>query len=131
MGDHWIRTSDQAVIDGDGFLFIKGRADGAINRGGFKLLPDDIERVLQLHPAVAAAAVAGIPDRRLGQVPGAVVELAPRQPAPTVEQLESHLRQHLASTHIPAVWRFVEQLPYTNMMKVDRAALRCLLEAAG
>jgi acyl-coenzyme A synthetase/AMP-(fatty) acid ligase len=130
MGDHWIRTSDQALIDEDGFLFIKGRADGAINRGGFKMLPDDIEQVLQRHPAVAAAAVAGIPDPRLGQVPGAVIELAPHQPAPSVEELETHLRRHLASTHIPATWRFVEQLPYTSMMKVDRAALRRLLEPA-
>lgn len=127
MGAHWIRTSDQAVIDDDGFLFIKGRADGAINRGGFKMLPDDIERVLQLHPAVAAAAVAGIPDKRLGQVPGAAIELDPRQPAPAAAELEAHVRQHLASTHVPAVWRFVARLPYTNMMKVDRQALRALL----
>lgn len=130
MGRHWIRTSDQGLIDEDGFLFIKGRADGAINRGGFKMLPDDIERVLQLHPAVAAAAVAGIPDKRLGQVPGAAIELDPRQPVPSVEELEAHLRQHLASTHVPAVWRFVQQLPYTNMMKVDRVALKRLLEEA-
>ncbi len=130
MGRHWIRTSDQGLIDEDGFLFIKGRADGAINRGGFKMLPDDIERVLQLHPAVAAAAVAGIPDKRLGQVPGAAIELDPRQSAPSVEELEAHLRQHLASTHVPAVWRFVQQLPYTNMMKVDRMALKRLLEEA-
>ena len=129
MGDHWIRTSDQAVIDEDGFLFIKGRADGAINRGGFKMLPDDIERVLQLHPAVAAAAVAGVPDQRLGQVPGAAIELDPRQPKPSVEDLSAHVRQHLASTHVPSVWRFVDRLPYTNMMKIDRAALKTLLSA--
>jgi acyl-coenzyme A synthetase/AMP-(fatty) acid ligase len=128
MGEHWIRTSDQALIDSDGFLFIKGRADGAINRGGFKMLPDDIERVLQLHPSVAAAGVIGIADKRLGQVPGAVIELDPREPAPTVEELEAHLRQHVASTHIPAAWRIVDRLPYTNMMKVDRVALRQLLE---
>lgn len=127
MGPHWIRTSDQAVIDEDGFLFIKGRADGAINRGGFKMLPDDIERVLQLHPAVAAAAVAAVPDARLGQVPGAAVELKPGAAAPSPAELEAHVRQHLASTHVPAVWRFVERLPYTNMMKVDRAALKSLL----
>lgn len=128
MGDHWIRTSDQALIDEDGFLFIKGRADGAINRGGFKMLPDDIERVLQLHPAVAAAAVAGVADARLGQVPGAAIELKPGHAAPDIAELEAHVRRHLASTHVPAAWRFVAQLPYTNMMKVDRAALRRLLE---
>ena len=127
MGDHWIRTSDQALIDSDGFVFIKGRADGAINRGGFKMLPDDIERILQLHPAVAAAAVAGVADPRLGEVPGAAIELDTREARPSVEELEAHVRQHLASTHVPAVWRFVDKLPYTNMMKVDRAALKQLL----
>jgi acyl-coenzyme A synthetase/AMP-(fatty) acid ligase len=128
MGPKWIRTSDVAVIDEDGFVFVLGRADGAINRGGFKLLPDDIERALQQHPAVAAAGVIGIPDNRLGQVPGAVVELDPRKPKPSVEELDAHLRQNLPSTHLPAAWRFVEKLPYTNMMKVDRVALRRLFE---
>lgn len=126
MGDHWIRTSDQALIDADGFVFIKGRADGAINRGGFKMLPDDIERVLQLHPAVAAAAVTGVVDARLGEVPAAAIELDPRQPAPGEDELSAHVRKHLAATHVPAVWRFVPQLPYTNMMKVDRSALKRL-----
>lgn len=126
MGDHWIRTSDQALIDYDGFLFIKGRADGAINRGGFKMLPDEIERVLRLHPAVAAAAVTGVVDSRLGEVPAAAIELDPRQPAPSEAELVAHVRKNLAATHVPAVWRFVEQLPYTNMMKVDRSALKLL-----
>lgn len=128
MGNHWIRTSDQAVIDEDGFVFIKGRADGAINRGGFKMLPDDIERVLQLHPSVAAAAVTGIADQRLGQVPAAAIEIAENAETPSTDELAAHVRKHLASTHIPAEWRFVEQLPYTNMMKVDRRALKQIFE---
>jgi acyl-coenzyme A synthetase/AMP-(fatty) acid ligase len=129
MGPEWIRTSDLARIDSDGFAFILGRADGAINRGGFKLLPDEVERALQAHPAVAAASVVGIPDARLGQVPGAVVELDPRKPAPTIAELEAHLRERVPATHMPAAWRFVERLPYTNMMKTDRMALRRLFEA--
>jgi len=129
MGPGWIRTSDLAVIDSDGFVFVLGRADGAINRGGFKLLPDDVERALQSHPAVAAAGVVGIPDQRLGQVPAAVVELDPRQPAPSISDLEAHLRQNVPATHVPVAWRFVEKLPYTNMMKTDRLALRRLFDA--
>jgi long-chain acyl-CoA synthetase len=129
MGPQWIRTSDQGMIDGDGFLFIKGRADGAINRGGFKMLPDDIERALQLHPAVAAAGVIAVPDPRLGQVPGAAIECDKREPQPSAEELAAHVRQHLAATHVPSVWRFVDQLPYTNMMKVDRRALKELFGA--
>ena len=128
MGADWIRTSDLGVIDEDGFVFIRGRADGAINRGGFKMMPVDIERALLLHPAVAAAGVVGIPDTRLGQVPAAVVELNPREPVPTSEELVAHLRQHVASTHIPSAWHFVDKLPYTIMMKVDRVALLSMFE---
>jgi acyl-CoA synthetase (AMP-forming)/AMP-acid ligase II len=62
----WIRTSDLAVIDEDGFLFHRGRADSAIVRGGFKILPETIEQALMLHPAVSQVIAAGVADRRLG-----------------------------------------------------------------
>lgn len=62
IGPDWIRTADLAVIDADHFLFLRGRADGAIMRGGFKVLPETIERALALHPAVAEAGVVGVPD---------------------------------------------------------------------
>jgi acyl-CoA synthetase (AMP-forming)/AMP-acid ligase II len=128
MGPQWIRTSDLGLVDEDGFVFIRGRADGAIIRGGFKLIPDDIERALMLHRAVAAAGVAGIADQRLGQVPAAAIQLDARKPKPTIAELEAHLREHVPGTHVPVKWCFVDTLPYTIMMKVDRAALRRLLE---
>jgi acyl-coenzyme A synthetase/AMP-(fatty) acid ligase len=130
IGPEWIRTSDIARIDEDGFLFHCGRADGAIMRGGFKLLPETIERALQLHAAVSAAAVIGVADRRLGQVPAAAVQLRPGVAAPGVAELEAHLRQQLLATHVPALWRFVEELPRTPSLKVDRPALRRLFEGA-
>jgi long-chain acyl-CoA synthetase len=128
IGPHWIRTSDIAVIDEDGFLFYRGRADGAIIRGGFKLLPDTIERALSLHEAVSLAGVTGIPDKRLGQVPAIAIQLKAGMEKPTIGELERHLRNHVEATHIPAVWRFVERLPYTAMMKIDRLALRQLFD---
>jgi acyl-CoA synthetase (AMP-forming)/AMP-acid ligase II len=128
MGPEWIRTSDMGVIDEDGFVFIRGRADGAIIRGGFKLLPDEIERALKQHDAVSAVAVTGIPDKRLGQIPAAAIQLKAGAPAPTIAELEAHLRERVAATHIPVVWRFVESLPYTPMVKVDRVALRRMFE---
>lgn len=130
IGPDWIRTSDIAVIDEDGFLWHRGRADGAIMRGGFKLLPDVIERALTLHEAVSSAGVTAVPDKRLGQVPGAAVQLKPGVAAPTIAELEQHLRENLEATHIPVHWKFVESLPYTAMVKVDRAALRRLFETA-
>jgi long-chain acyl-CoA synthetase len=126
IGPDWIRTSDLALIDADGFLFHRGRADGAIVRGGFKLLPETIERALLLHPAVSCAAVVGVPDARLGQVPAAAVQIKRGAPQPTIDELERHLRDHLYATHIPAAWRFVDDLPRTASFKVDGAAVRGL-----
>ena len=129
IGPRWIRTSDIALIDEDGFVFHRGRADGAIMRGGFKLLPESIERILMSHPAVSAAAVVGIPDPRLGQVPAAAIRLRPGSARPDAGELESHLRRHLLATHIPAAWRFVDELPRTASFKIDRPALRALFES--
>jgi acyl-coenzyme A synthetase/AMP-(fatty) acid ligase len=128
IGPQWIRTSDIAVIDEDGFMFHRGRADGAIMRGGFKLLPETIERALLLHDAVAAAAVVGVTDRRLGQVPAAAVEFKPGAVALTIAELEAHLRDHVLATHIPVHWRIVDALPKTPSFKIDRPALRALFE---
>jgi acyl-coenzyme A synthetase/AMP-(fatty) acid ligase len=126
MGAHWIRTSDIAMIDDDGFMWHRGRADGAIMRGGFKLLPAVIEHALLLHPAVAAAAVVGLKDERLGQVPVAAIKLKRGASAPTVAELEGHLRQHVYATHIPVRWRFVDELPLNPSSKVDLAGVRQL-----
>lgn len=126
IGTEWIRTADVAVIDVDGFVFHRGRADGAIMRGGFKLLPETIERALLLHPAISAAAATGIADTRLGQVPVVAIQLRPGIAPPPWPVLEAHLREHIPATHIPARWRYVDELPRTPSMKVDRPALQRL-----
>jgi len=109
-------------------LFLRGRADGAILRGGFKLLPETIESALLLHPAVSAVAVVGLPDTRLGQVPAAVVQFKRDAARPPIDELARHLRGHVYATHIPVSWRVVEELPRTASFKVDRRALRDLFE---
>lgn len=128
IGPDWIRTSDIALIDEDGFMFHRGRADGAIMRGGFKLLPEAIERALMEHPAISAAAVIGIDDQRLGQVPAAAVQFKPDVKPASATELESHLRDRIYATHIPVHWRFIDQLPRTPTLKVDRPALRSLFD---
>jgi long-chain acyl-CoA synthetase len=128
IGPDWIRTSDIAVIDEDGFLFHRGRADGAIMRGGFKILPESVERALMLHPAVSEAAVTAITDQRLGQVPAAAIRIKPDAEKPDIEELERHLRQHLLATHIPTKWLFCKELPRTPSLKADRPAIRRLFE---
>jgi long-chain acyl-CoA synthetase len=127
LGPHWLRTSDIALRDADGFLFHRGRADGAIVRGGFKLLPETLERTLQLHPAVAAAAALGVPGQHLGQVPAVAIQLRALVPQPSIAEFEAHVRAHLPATYVPVVWRFVAELPRTSSLKIDRPALRKLL----
>jgi acyl-coenzyme A synthetase/AMP-(fatty) acid ligase len=129
IGPHWIRTSDIGVIDDDGFFWHRGRADGAIMRCGFKVLPETIERALLRHPAVSAAAVVGVDDERLQQVPAAAIQLKPGATVPAVEELAQHLRGHVFSTHIPVHWKFVEMLPVNRAFKIDRQGLKEMFEA--
>jgi len=126
MGPDWISTSDLVTIDEDGFLFCIGRADGAIMRGGFKVLPESVEQVLRLHPSVAYAGVVGVSDPILHQVPAAVVQPKKGMEVPDVETLKAHVRAHLPAPHVPAQWRFVETMPLNSAYKIDRAALRAL-----
>jgi acyl-CoA synthetase (AMP-forming)/AMP-acid ligase II len=126
MGPHWIRTTDLAELDEDGFLYHRGRSDGAITRGGFKIVPEVVITALQTHPAISAAAVVGVPDRRLGEVPAAAYELRPNSAAPSREELEAHLRRLIPATHIPVTYQQVETLPRTPSFKLDISAIRQL-----
>ncbi len=124
VGSDWIKTSDIAMIDSDGFLFLRGRADGAIMRGGFKVLPETIERALLQHPSVAEAAVVDIADQRVGRVPAAIVKISNNSGILTPSDLEAHLRKLLPATHIPVRWHFCDALPCNASMKIDRPAIR-------
>ncbi|TZG27696.1 AMP-binding protein [Sphingomonas montanisoli] len=126
VGPDWIRTTDIVVIDEDDFLFIRGRADGAISRGGFKMMPGPIEAALLEHPSVAVACVVGAPDPRLGQVPAAVIELKEGASAPTEEELQQIVRGKLPSTNVPAIVRFIDRMPRTQSLKVDLGAVRAM-----
>lgn len=124
MGSKFKRTTDIARIDEDDFVFILGRADGAIQRGGFKILPESIEGPLAQHPAVADAGVLAVPDERVGQVPAALVVAADGAQQPSPEELEAFLREHVPATHIPVHWHFVDAVPRTSSEKIARAGLK-------
>jgi len=117
----WMRTTDMARIDGDGFLWILGRADQAIIRGGFKVMPDDVRGALESHPAVSGAAVVARPDDRLGETPVAMVEL--RAPVDTAALID-YLRERLARYEIPTEVAIVNQIPRTPSGKADLGAVR-------
>ncbi len=124
----WMRTTDMARIDADGFVWIVGRADQAIIRGGFKVMPDDVRTALESHPAVAGAAVVGRSDARLGETPVAMVELRASASADTAE-LVDHLRKRLARYEIPTEIAIVDTIPRTPSGKADLSAIRRFFSA--
>lgn len=126
--DGWVRTNDLVSIDSDGFVFVHGRVDDAIIRGGFKVLTSDVERALETHPMVRGAGVVGVPDPRLGMVPMAAVEVSG---AVTAEELLAWVRDRLARYQIPVEIRVVDELPRTPSMKVSKPRLRAFFSAAG
>lgn len=125
--DHWVTTSDLAHIDTDGYLYIDGRADDVILRGGFKIAPETVIRALLTHPAVADAAVIGLLDSRLGQVPVAAVELNGKVQA-TADELRAHCRVGLTPYEVPTEVFVLDELPRGAALKVDRSRLLAKLD---
>ncbi len=126
--DQWMRTTDLAEIDDDGFIFIRGRSDSAIIRGGFKVLPRDVEHVLRDHPAVKEICVVGLPDPRLGAVPVAALEVRPGVDLDE-GQLIAFAREKLVSYQVPVRWLVVDSLPRTPSLKVSQHEVRQLFTA--
>lgn len=125
-GNNWLRTTDRAVLDDDGFLFIRGRADNAIIRGGFKVHPDDVVKALHQHPAIREAAVVGVPDERLGAVPAAAIILRDDVAEPHVDALRAFLKDRLIAYQVPVHFRFVADFPRTPSMKPSAPGLQAL-----
>ncbi len=130
-GDRWLRTTDRAAIDPEGFLYIFGRADNAILRGGFKVHPDDVVGALEQHPAIREAVVVGIDDQRLGAVPVAAVILKVGAANPADGELSAFLREKLLPYQVPTQFLFVKDVPRTDTMKPALARVRELFAAAG
>lgn len=127
QGGEWVRTADLGRIDADGFLYVDGRTDDVIIRGGFKITPADIVTVLRNHPAVRDAGVTGIPDDRLGAVPVGAVELADGARV-DAEELLGYLRERVTRYQVPAKLLIVDELPRTPSLKVSQPGLRELFE---
>ncbi len=121
--DGWLITSDRGWKDEDGYIFLAGRGDDMIIRGGENISPEELEDVLHSHPKVEEAAVVGVPDPEWGQVPLAVIVLKKGEKA-TAEELMEYCRAKLASFKRPRSVVFVDSLPRNPMGKVLRKALR-------
>ena len=122
-GDGFLATGDLARLDADGFVWIEGRLGEVINRGGNKVFPADVEEVLLLASEVADAAVVGVPDDRLGEVPVAFVVPYPDGVEPTEGNLEDLCREHLIAYKVPVAFRVVSELPRTEVGKIRRSEL--------
>jgi fatty-acyl-CoA synthase len=124
----WLHTGDIGVIDRDGWLKITDRLKDVIKTGGEWVSSLDVEDLLMRHPAVAEAAVIGVPDPKWSERPMAVVVLRPDQHA-TQAELKAHVREFagrgLISTYaVPEHVAFTDELPKTSVGKVDKKVLR-------
>jgi len=121
--DGWLRTGDKGWMDEDGYIYLAGRSDDMIIRGGENISPDEVENVLQSHPMIEEAAVIGVPDPEWGQQPKAVVVLKEGEHAGASEIME-FCRSKLAGFKRPRSVVFVDALPRNPMGKVLRKKLR-------
>jgi acyl-CoA synthetase (AMP-forming)/AMP-acid ligase II len=109
--DGWFRTGDIAVIDEDGFVHLVDRAKDMVLRGGETVYSAEVEAAIYHHPAVAEAAVFGVPDERLGEEVAVALHLRPGA-ALSAEELQGFLAEHIAKHKIPQyVFVLDEQLP--------------------
>ena len=121
--DGWFPTRDSGSLDEDGFLYLEGRLDDVIVRGAENLSPGEIEDVLVAHPAVADAAVVGVPDTEWGEkVVAAVVAVEGEQPSEA--ELQAWVKDRLRSSKVPTHVFVCAALPYNDTGKLLRRELR-------
>ena len=113
----WLHTGDLGYFDEDGFLFIVSRKKELIIRGGYNVYPSEIENVLHAHPAVAEAAVVGVPDERLGEEVMAAIILRPSMEL-LEHELVAYCRERLAAYKCPRIFLFRSELPKNTLGKV-------------
>ena len=127
--DGWLHTGDQGYLDAEGYLFVVARAKDVIKVSGSQVWPGEVEEALASHPAVAEAAVAGVPDPYQGEAVKAWVVLRPgRRVVP--DELRAHCRERLAPYKVPRHVEFRDALPRSHIGKVLRRELRSSEAAA-
>jgi len=119
----WFPTRDRGSVDEFGYVYLEGRADDVIVRGGENISPGEIEDVLLEHPAVSDVAVVAVPDRDWGEAVGAVIVLKENAEASETE-LRDWVKARLRSSRVPTAIRYLDQLPYNEMGKVLRRVLK-------
>jgi len=121
--DGFLHTRDLGFVDDDGYVFLVGRQDDMIIRGGENIAPAEVESILQGHAAVEEVAVLGLPSVEWGQIVAAAVVLRPGSRA-TPDELSEYCRSRLASFKKPELIQVVEELPRNPLGKILRKELR-------
>jgi acyl-CoA synthetase (AMP-forming)/AMP-acid ligase II len=121
--DGWLRTGDMGYMDEEDYIYLTGRADDMIIRGGENISPEEVEDILHSHPKIEEAAVIGVSDPEWGQEPRAVVVLKKGEAA-TSEEIIEYCRSRLAGFKRPRSVFFIDSLPRNPMGKVMRKKLR-------
>jgi acyl-CoA synthetase (AMP-forming)/AMP-acid ligase II len=121
--DGWFPTQDRGWVDAEGYVFLDGRADDVIVRGGENISPGEVEEALLLHAAVADAVVVAVPSEQWGEAVAAAVVLKAGMHADP-QALQQWVRERLRSSRVPERIRFVSELPYNEMGKVLRRVVR-------
>lgn len=126
FAEGWMLTGDLGYRDEDGYFWFKGRADDVITSSGYRIGPGEVEDVLLRHPAVAMAAVIGVPDPVRTEAVAAFVVLADGvMPSESLaEEIRAFVREHLARHEVPRTVRFVDALPTTTTGKIMRKTVR-------
>ncbi|WP_409474180.1 acyl-CoA synthetase [Streptomyces sp. HC307] len=118
-GERWVLLGDMATVDEDGVVTVLGRGSQCINTGGEKVYPEEVEQALKSHPDVYDALVAGVPDARWGSHVAAVVQLREGAPTPSLEDIQTHCRDHLAGYKIPRQLVITESIRRSPSGKAD------------
>lgn len=116
--DGWATVHDMGFIDEDGFLTINGREKNMILYGGINIFPEEIEKVISLHPDVEEVAVVGLSNPYWGQIVAAVIKGNSNS-----FELKRFCKTHLSAYKIPRKWFFQNEMPYTTSGKIARAEL--------
>lgn len=125
--DGWFPTRDAGWLDAEGYLFLAGRADDVIVRGGENISPGEIEDILMAHPAIADAAAVAVPSVEWGEAVGIAVVPKPGQAVPSDEEIRTLIKNRLRSSRVPERIAVMNALPYNEMGKLLRREVRALL----
>ena len=128
IADGWFPTRDAGYLDDEGFLFLSGRADDVIVRGGENISPAEIEDVLTAQPAIADAVALGIPSVEWGEAVGVAVVIEKGHDTPSDEELCKLIKDRLRSSRVPERIIVQDELPYNEMGKLLRREVKKLFQ---